>query len=257
MVRASASRGTSSAPARPPCAAASACSRIVCRATRPWTPTATRRCLSPRHSYYGTPGHLCLQRRRHRTIEHQQPAGLQQTGHDHELELRHSAAGKEYGDRSILRGQRRVPPDRPARTSIRFRSARTSTRRSRIRPQPGKPLPDNFLRPYYGWGSITTLTNGYNSNYHSLQVSAQRRFSGGLQLGVAYTFSKALDVADGDTSAVSPYFAPRFRNYGRAGLRPSAAVRGQLRLLAAETRHQDELQGRPSVVLDNWEVSAV
>ena len=91
--------------------------------------------------------------------------------------------------------------------------------------QKGKPLADNFLRPYYGWGSITTLSSGYNSNYHSLQVSVQRRFTDGLQVGIAYTFSKALDVADGDTSTVSPYFDPRFRNYGRAGFdRPQVFV---------------------------------
>ena len=108
--------------------------------------------------------------------------------------------------------------------------------------QPGKPLADNFLRPYYGWGNINLRTAGYNSNYHSLQVSAQRRFSGGLQLGVAYTFSKALDVADGDTSAVSPYFSPRFRNYGRAGFDRPQRVRGQLRLRTAEIRQEDELQ---------------
>ena len=45
-------------------------------------------------------------------------------------------------------------------------------------------------------------------------MQANRRFAGGLQIGVAYTFSKALDVADGDTSGVSPYFSPKSRNYG-------------------------------------------
>ena len=108
---------------------------------------------------------------------------------------------------------------------------------------PGKPLPDNFLRPYYGWGSITTLTNAYNSNYHSLQVSAQRRFAGGLQLGIAYTFSKALDVADGDTSNVSPYFAPRSRNYGRAGFDRSQQFVANYVYALPKTRHQAE---RPS-----------
>jgi hypothetical protein len=34
--------------------------------------------------------------------------------------------------------------------------------------QPGKPLADNFRRPYYGWGSINTRSGGYNFNYHSL-----------------------------------------------------------------------------------------
>ncbi len=122
--------------------------------------------------------------------------------------------------------------------------------------QPGKPLSDNFLRPYYGWGSINTRSAGYNSNYHSLQVSAQRRFSGGLQLGVAYTFSKALDVADGDTSAVSPYFSPRFRNYGRAGFdRPQQFVANYVYALP---KVGTKMNFKPAkIVLDNWEVSGV
>jgi hypothetical protein len=122
--------------------------------------------------------------------------------------------------------------------------------------QPGKPLADNFLRPYYGWGGITTLTNAYNSNYHSLQVSAQRRFAHGLQMGIAYTFSKALDVADGDTSNVSPYFAPRFRNYGRAGFdRPQVFVANYVYDLP---KLGTKMNVRPAKwVLDNWEISGV
>jgi hypothetical protein len=122
--------------------------------------------------------------------------------------------------------------------------------------QPGKPLADNFLRPYYGWGNINTRSNGYNSNYHSLQVSAQRRFNAGLQVGVAYTFSKALDVADGDTSAVSPYFAPRSRNYGRAGFdRPQQFVANYVYDLP---KFGTKMNFKPAkIVLDNWEVSGV
>jgi hypothetical protein len=122
--------------------------------------------------------------------------------------------------------------------------------------QPGKPLADNFLRPYYGWGSITTLTNAYNSNYHALQISAQRRFTNGLQVGVAYTFSKALDVADGDTSNVSPYFAPRFRNYGRAGFdRPQQFVANYVYDLPKVGTKMNFAPAR--WVLDNWEVSGI
>ncbi|MEO8373352.1 MAG: hypothetical protein ABI806_29475, partial [Candidatus Solibacter sp.] len=122
--------------------------------------------------------------------------------------------------------------------------------------QPGKPLADNFLRPYYGWGSITTRSSGYNSNYHSLQVSAQKRFSGGLQVGIAYTFSKALDVADGDTSTVSPYFAPRSRNYGRAGFdRPQVFVANYLYTLPKlGKRLNSKALG---IFTDNWEVSGI
>ncbi|MGB9610316.1 MAG: hypothetical protein ACPL7M_05030, partial [Bryobacteraceae bacterium] len=78
----------------------------------------------------------------------------------------------------------------------------------------GSPLPDNFLRPYYGLSSINVRGFGATSNYHSLQVTANRRMKNGLQYGVSYTFSKALGVGAGDFDGVSPYFSMRRRNYG-------------------------------------------
>lgn len=47
-----------------------------------------------------------------------------------------------------------------------------------------------------------------------LQIAVNRRFARGFQIGASYTWSKTLGVADGDTSGISPYFSPRFRNYG-------------------------------------------
>jgi hypothetical protein len=55
---------------------------------------------------------------------------------------------------------------------------------------------------------------GATLNYHSLQVTANRRMSRGLQFGASYTFSKALGVGAGDFDGVSPYFSMRRRNYG-------------------------------------------
>jgi len=80
--------------------------------------------------------------------------------------------------------------------------------------QPGRPLPDNFFRPYAGYGNLTVYENVGNSSYNSLQVSIIRRFTRGLQFGVAYTFSKALGYASADGTTLSPYFSPRQRNYG-------------------------------------------
>ena len=57
---------------------------------------------------------------------------------------------------------------------------------------PGKPLPDNFYRPYYGYGSITPYEMTGTSNYNSLQAAINRRLGKGLQFGLAYTFSKDL-----------------------------------------------------------------
>jgi len=77
-----------------------------------------------------------------------------------------------------------------------------------------KPLPDNFLRPYSGYGDINVRSFGATSSYNSLQFSANRRLSRGIQFGASYTYSKALGIAAADFDTVSPYFAPRSRNYG-------------------------------------------
>jgi hypothetical protein len=79
------------------------------------------------------------------------------------------------------------------------------------------PLQDNFLRPYLGLGNINVRGFGATSNYHSLQVSVNRRMARGMQYGLAYTFSKALGVASSDFEGVSPYFSMRERNYGPLG----------------------------------------
>jgi Carboxypeptidase regulatory-like domain/TonB-dependent Receptor Plug Domain len=83
-----------------------------------------------------------------------------------------------------------------------------------IDPTTGSPLPDNYLRPYLGMGSINMRTFDGTMNYHALQVSVNRRMTHGIQYGVAYTWSKALGVAAADFGGVSLYFNPRERNYG-------------------------------------------
>ena len=48
------------------------------------------------------------------------------------------------------------------------------------------------LRPYRGYRGINMITPQFNSNYHSMQVSGQRRFSGASQVNLAYTWAKNL-----------------------------------------------------------------
>jgi hypothetical protein len=80
---------------------------------------------------------------------------------------------------------------------------------------PKTPLAANFLRgPYYGFGGVTYTNWGGTSNYHSLQVSANRRFAKSLQFGGSWTFSKFLTAVDFDGNAVSPFVPARIWNYG-------------------------------------------
>jgi carboxypeptidase family protein/TonB-dependent receptor-like protein len=68
-----------------------------------------------------------------------------------------------------------------------------------------KALPANLVRPFPGVGGIRFQENVATSNFNSLQVAVNRRFSRGFSYSVAYTFSKALGVANGDTNFVNPY----------------------------------------------------
>jgi hypothetical protein len=75
------------------------------------------------------------------------------------------------------------------------------------------------IRPFRGYRSINILETRYNSNYHGMQLYAQRRFAGASQVNLAYTWSK--NLTDNQTSSVS--HAPQDSNniraeYGRAVL---------------------------------------
>ena len=49
------------------------------------------------------------------------------------------------------------------------------------------------LRPYKGYGAVRLSENVASSRYHSLQISADRRYSNGLKIGAAYTLGKSDD----------------------------------------------------------------
>jgi hypothetical protein len=82
---------------------------------------------------------------------------------------------------------------------------------------PRVPLPDVFLRPITGYADIGLREANATSNYHSLQVTANRRFTRSLEFGAAWTWSKAMDYVDGDQARITTVVSPRVWNYGLAG----------------------------------------
>lgn len=66
-------------------------------------------------------------------------------------------------------------------------------------------LPQDFLRPYTGYGDISYRNNGASSNYNSLQVSMNRQIAHGLVVGFAYTLSKTFVTNNTDTDSVNPF----------------------------------------------------
>ena len=67
------------------------------------------------------------------------------------------------------------------------------------------------------FGPVSLQLSDGNSNYHSLQMSVNKRFAHGFSLLASYTFSKLIDDASGDGSASPNPFSQRF-NRGLSNL---------------------------------------
>ncbi|MCL4782502.1 MAG: carboxypeptidase regulatory-like domain-containing protein [Bryobacterales bacterium] len=79
---------------------------------------------------------------------------------------------------------------------------------------PSTPLSSPFLRPITGYNDILMSEPASSSNYHSLQVTARRRFAQSVQFGLAWTWSKSMTYSNFDNNAVSALASPRYWNYG-------------------------------------------
>ncbi len=67
------------------------------------------------------------------------------------------------------------------------------------------------LKPQPLAGPVTTQLNALTGNYNALAVSVQRRYANGLQFLGSYTWSKAMDIVDGDNSDVQDYYNPKLQ----------------------------------------------
>jgi hypothetical protein len=67
-----------------------------------------------------------------------------------------------------------------------------------------KALPADLLRKYPGYNTVGLRTFGGSSNYNALQVTASKRLSTSLNVGMAYTYSKAM----GTTNAYGDFINP-------------------------------------------------
>jgi hypothetical protein len=94
------------------------------------------------------------------------------------------------------------------------------------------------------------------SSYHSLQVSLNRRFAKGIQYGIAYTYSKAMDLTDGEAGAIPLYQSLRVWAYGKAGF---DQTHNFILNYNWDLPKLTKVLPNPvvGVVFDNWQVSGV
>lgn len=123
-------------------------------------------------------------------------------------------------------------------------------------PTTNTPLPDNFFRPYYGYAGLPYLEFASTSSYHSLQTQAKRNFFRGLQFGVAWTWSKAMNYGDSYDSGVASYNSWRYWNYGPGGYDRTHTLTGNW---VWELPKASRLWGNPIVkwIFDNWQFAGI
>jgi len=122
-------------------------------------------------------------------------------------------------------------------------------------PVTGSRLPDEFLRPYRGYGDITLVTWAGTSNYNSLQVQANRRYTRGFQAGLAYTYSKSFDYANDDSSDV--FFGRPFKafNYAPSDFDQTHIFTVNYIYDVPRVSRHFGSNGFVAAVLDNWQIS--
>ena len=122
-----------------------------------------------------------------------------------------------------------------------------------------QPLPNDYLRPYRGWSSVTQREFTGYGDFHSCQVSVNRRRStDGLSVGAAYTyqiFSKNLTTIDpfyqGDMSQ---------RYYNQAGnantaRRPHVLILNYSYEVPNLSKKFDNVLTK--ALADNWQISGI
>jgi len=112
-----------------------------------------------------------------------------------------------------------------------------------------QPLPNDLIRPYRGYASITQREFTGYGDYHAIQVSANRRTSGRLAFGVAYTGSIARNLG-----TVDPFIADNvLRNYTLNGSRPHNVSINYSYLIPPLPLH-DEIS---KALTDGWQITGI
>ena len=112
----------------------------------------------------------------------------------------------------------------------------------------------NQIRPYRGLGPVRMLQSRFVSNYHSLQITAQRRFSGSSQINFAYTWSKNLTNSQNEFSTAPQDSFRIDREYGRANLDRRHVLNVNY---IYELPFYKEQRGAAGKLLGGWQLSGI
>ncbi len=110
------------------------------------------------------------------------------------------------------------------------------------------------IRPYRGYRSIAMVTPQFNSNYHSMQVSAIQRFTGKSQIQLAYTWAKNLTDNQTDRSTAPQNSYDIRGDRGRATLDRRHILTVNYIYELPFYRKQENFVGK---VLGGWQASGI
>ena len=111
----------------------------------------------------------------------------------------------------------------------------------------------NYLRPFQGYGKINSRFPSFTNNYNSLQVSANHH-SHGLNLGVAYTWSKDMTTQSYDRSETATNSYDFKLDYGAASYNTPHVFSANAVYDLPFYRDQHGFTGH---VLGGWEASGI
>ena len=122
-----------------------------------------------------------------------------------------------------------------------------------------QPLPNDYLRPYRGWSAITQREFTGYGDFHSIQMSVnRRRSSDGLSVGAAYTYQ----IFNKNLTTIDPFYTGDIeqRYYNRSGndqtsLRPHVLILNYSYDVPNLSRKWDNLLTK--ALADNWQVSGI
>ncbi len=112
----------------------------------------------------------------------------------------------------------------------------------------------NQLRPYKGYNAINMIEPWFSSNYNSLQVAFQKRFSGKSMMDINYTWSRSLTNNQTDRSTAPQNVYDLNAEYGRSALDRKHILTADFVYELPFLRNQSGFVGR---TLGGWEVSGI
>lgn len=117
-------------------------------------------------------------------------------------------------------------------------------------------LPVDFLRPYRGFADLNYREASGSSNYHSLQVSLQRRMGRLATFGLAYTFSRAFNTADVDFEGNHPYNT-RAYDYSLADYDRTHVFTANYVIDVPRGSGMFKGHGFAKAIFDDWQISGI